>query len=239
MHAGQCRRLARNADGSRGARPSGRTAGPRLDAAADERSSCRPPTRVTWPRSSVSSRSWASTACSAIFRISVAAYRRDGREIDDRGPRPAVPLSEIASAPRTLEERSVASIRGSRWRSRSGPRTADVAVSRSGYDPGMPAGNVTAFFMFDVGDAIDLPQLAGRVDRTVASRLATKPPTPIYLQYQQPPLTFDASALGVGGRERLPRAREGLRLRRAVAGRDAAPAGVLGRSLRGRARLAG
>ena len=66
------------------------------------------------------------------------------------------------------------------------------------YDPGMPAGNVTAFFMFDVGDAIDLPQLAGRVDRTVASRLATKPPTPIYLQYQQPPLTFDASALGVG-----------------------------------------
>ena len=52
--------------------------------------------------------------------------------------------------------------------------------------------------MFDVGDAIDLPQLAGRVDRTVASRLATKPPTPIYLQYQQPPLTFDASALGVG-----------------------------------------
>ena len=69
---------------------------------------------------------------------------------------------------------------------------------RSDYDPGMPAGNVTAFFMFDVGDAIDLPQLAGRVDRTVASRLATKPPTPIYLQYQQPPLTFDASALGVG-----------------------------------------
>ena len=62
----------------------------------------------------------------------------------------------------------------------------------------MPDGNVTAFFMFDVGDAIDLPQLAGRVDRTVASRLATKPPTPIYLQYQQPPLTFDAGALGVG-----------------------------------------
>jgi hypothetical protein len=62
----------------------------------------------------------------------------------------------------------------------------------------MPAGNVTAFFMFDVGDAIDLAELAGRVDRTVASRLATRPPTPIHLQYQQPPLTFDASALGGG-----------------------------------------
>ena len=40
--------------------------------------------------------------------------------------------------------------------------------------------------------------------RTVASRLATKPPTPIYLQYQQPPLTFDASALGIGDMNGFP-----------------------------------
>jgi hypothetical protein len=61
----------------------------------------------------------------------------------------------------------------------------------------MPRGHVTAFFLFDVGDAIDLSRLAAAIDKTVPTRLAPKPPTPTYLQYQQPPLAFDADAIGL------------------------------------------
>jgi hypothetical protein len=61
----------------------------------------------------------------------------------------------------------------------------------------MPNGHVTAFFLFEVGDAIDLAALRAQIDATVASRLATKPATPTYLQYQQPPLTMDAAAIGL------------------------------------------
>ena len=60
----------------------------------------------------------------------------------------------------------------------------------------MPQAHITAFFLFDVGDAIDLRRVQRQIDATVAARLATKPPTPTYLQYQQPPLTLDGSAIG-------------------------------------------
>jgi hypothetical protein len=61
----------------------------------------------------------------------------------------------------------------------------------------MPNGQITAFYLFEVGDAIDLDALRAQIDSTVASRLATKPATPTYLQYQQPPLTMDAAAVGL------------------------------------------
>jgi hypothetical protein len=61
----------------------------------------------------------------------------------------------------------------------------------------MPRGHLTAFFLFDVGDAIDLLRLAEAIDKTVPTRLATKPATPTYLQYQQAPLAFDADAVGL------------------------------------------
>ena len=60
----------------------------------------------------------------------------------------------------------------------------------------MPLGHVTAFFLFDVSDAIDLQRLRSEIDASVAARLATKPATPTYLQYQQPPLTLDGAVIG-------------------------------------------
>jgi hypothetical protein len=61
----------------------------------------------------------------------------------------------------------------------------------------MPAGQLTAFFLFDVGEAIDLQLIRAQIDATQAARIATKPPAPTYLQYQQPPLTVDGAVLGV------------------------------------------
>jgi hypothetical protein len=58
-------------------------------------------------------------------------------------------------------------------------------------------GYVTAFFLFDVADAIDLIRVRELVDSTVPARLSTRPSTPTYLQYQQPPLTFDGAAIGL------------------------------------------
>jgi hypothetical protein len=62
----------------------------------------------------------------------------------------------------------------------------------------MPAGHVTAFYLFDIGDAIDLKRVGELIDATTTTRLSTKPPSPIYLQYQQPPVVIDASAIGAG-----------------------------------------
>jgi hypothetical protein len=61
----------------------------------------------------------------------------------------------------------------------------------------MPPGHVTAFFLFEVGDSVDLRGVQRQIEATVAARLSTKPPTPIYLQYRQPPLTIDGAAIGV------------------------------------------
>lgn len=63
----------------------------------------------------------------------------------------------------------------------------------------MLQGSVTAFYLFDVADAIDLPRVRQLVESTVPTRLATRPPTPTYLQYQQPPLTFDGATIGPAG----------------------------------------
>ena len=56
----------------------------------------------------------------------------------------------------------------------------------------MPHGHLTAFFLFEVGDAIDLETVGAQIDVTVSARLAPRPATPPYVQYQQPPLTMDA-----------------------------------------------
>lgn len=59
----------------------------------------------------------------------------------------------------------------------------------------MPGGHVTAFFLFDVADAIDLSVVRARIGDTVPARLKTKPLTPPYIQYQEPPLTLDGAAV--------------------------------------------
>ncbi|HWW84910.1 MAG TPA: hypothetical protein VNZ26_14970 [Vicinamibacterales bacterium] len=58
------------------------------------------------------------------------------------------------------------------------------------------AGQIVAFYLFDVAETIDLqtlPKLIGAP--AVAARLAPKPATPPYIQYDKPPLSFDGAAV--------------------------------------------
>jgi hypothetical protein len=75
-------------------------------------------------------------------------------------------------------------------------RHQNVFSIRLSFD--VPLGHVTAFFLFDVSNAIDLQRLRSEIDASVSTRLATKPATPTYLQYQQPPLTLDGAVIGAG-----------------------------------------
>jgi hypothetical protein len=56
---------------------------------------------------------------------------------------------------------------------------------------GVVSGHITAFFLFDVAEAIDLSGLQRTLGAGVASRLVLKPTTPPYVQYRQPPITID------------------------------------------------
>jgi hypothetical protein len=79
----------------------------------------------------------------------------------------------------------------------SGP-IASAARSSAPVSSGVLRGSVTAFFLFDIAEAIELERVRGDIGSTVASRLTTKPATPPYLQYQQPPLTLDGAEIGTG-----------------------------------------
>jgi hypothetical protein len=61
----------------------------------------------------------------------------------------------------------------------------------------MPTGRVHALYLFEVGDAIDVRAIPTLVDATAAAPLTTKPASPPYLQYQQPPIVIDGAAIGV------------------------------------------
>src|SRR4029077_7853481 len=66
-------------------------------------------------------------------------------------------------------------------------RVADIRV-----------GQVVAFYLFDVAESVDLsaaPALIG--GPTVPARLAPKPATPAYVQYDKPPLSFEGEAVGI------------------------------------------
>src|SRR5688572_24075422 len=58
---------------------------------------------------------------------------------------------------------------------------------------GALTGTATSFFLYDVGDAIDLNQVGGRLEATAPPRF-TKPTAP-EVQYQQPPVIIDGAAL--------------------------------------------
>jgi hypothetical protein len=58
-------------------------------------------------------------------------------------------------------------------------------------------GFVTAFFLFDIADAIDLPQVRGLIGSAVTTPLAPRAATPPYVQYQQAPVSVDGEVLGV------------------------------------------
>src|SRR5437660_2159648 len=65
--------------------------------------------------------------------------------------------------------------------------------------PQIRLAQIALFYLFDVAETIDLqvvPRLVG--GPAVAARLAPKPATPAYVQYEKPPLSFDGDAVGVG-----------------------------------------
>jgi hypothetical protein len=64
--------------------------------------------------------------------------------------------------------------------------------------PNIRAAQVVAFYLFDVAERTDLkavPSLIG--GPAVSARLAPRPATPAYVQYENPPLSFDGEAVGV------------------------------------------
>ncbi len=72
---------------------------------------------------------------------------------------------------------------------------------RVGYAAGVSeiqSSNVVAFYLFDVAESADLPKVPALIGGpTVPARLAPKPATPPYVQYDKPPLSFEGEALGV------------------------------------------
>lgn len=66
--------------------------------------------------------------------------------------------------------------------------------------PDIREAQFVAFYLFDVAGTIDLqaiPSLIG--GPAVPARLAPKPATPAYVQYEKPPLSFDGDLVGVPG----------------------------------------
>jgi hypothetical protein len=62
--------------------------------------------------------------------------------------------------------------------------------------PEITAGQIVAFFLFDVAETIELPAVPALIGgAAVAARLAPKPATPAYVQYDKPPLSFDGAAV--------------------------------------------
>ena len=59
------------------------------------------------------------------------------------------------------------------------------------------SGHITAFFLFDVAEAIDLGRVQRELGAGVAARLAPKPTTPPYVQYRQPPIAIDGHVVAM------------------------------------------
>src|SRR5688500_7807598 len=68
--------------------------------------------------------------------------------------------------------------------------------------PTIASGSVTAFFLYDVAETIDLSAASRLIGGTAPVRIAPKPPAPSYFQYVNPPILVEGHALGltdVGG----------------------------------------
>jgi len=58
--------------------------------------------------------------------------------------------------------------------------------------------HIFVFYLFDVAETIDLGAISALIaGPAVAARLAPKPATPAYVQYDKPPISFDGEAVGV------------------------------------------
>ena len=60
-------------------------------------------------------------------------------------------------------------------------------------------GSVTAFYLYDVAEAIDLAAVRGLVSPTAPVMMTPRPQTPSYLTYKHPPVSIDGAAVGVTG----------------------------------------
>jgi hypothetical protein len=58
-------------------------------------------------------------------------------------------------------------------------------------------GQIVAFYLFDVAEGADLQRAASAISVSARARLAPKPATPAYVQYQQPPLWFEGAAVDI------------------------------------------
>jgi hypothetical protein len=60
------------------------------------------------------------------------------------------------------------------------------------------AGQIVLYYLFDVAETIDLRAVPSAVGGpAIAARLAPKPPTPAYVQYDKPPLSIDGDVVGI------------------------------------------
>jgi hypothetical protein len=60
------------------------------------------------------------------------------------------------------------------------------------------AGQIYAFYLFDVCETVDLQTIPALIGGpAVAARLPQKAPTPAYVQYETPPLSFDGDLIGI------------------------------------------
>lgn len=65
--------------------------------------------------------------------------------------------------------------------------------------PAIKTATITAFYLFDVAEQIDLPRVRAAVgDAATAARLAGGRGAPSYLQYARPPVVVESDALGFG-----------------------------------------
>lgn len=59
-------------------------------------------------------------------------------------------------------------------------------------------GSIFLFYLFDIAETVDLRAIPGLIGGpTVAARLAPKQPTPAYVQYDNPPVSFDGDVVGI------------------------------------------
>jgi hypothetical protein len=64
--------------------------------------------------------------------------------------------------------------------------------------PDIRSAQIYAFYLFDVAETVNLSAIPALIGGpTVAARLAPKSPTPAYVQYEKPPLSFDGDLIGV------------------------------------------
>jgi hypothetical protein len=73
----------------------------------------------------------------------------------------------------------------------------DASIPRHNAAVDITAGTLTALYLFDVAEHIDLPGVRGALGAGDQARLMLKSAAPAYLQYQVPPLVVDGDVAGI------------------------------------------